>query len=1560
MKNFILKKMFEEAPVVNIGSGNVAGAGVDAPGKPGSGEPGIKKKKSVTLLRRNLKEIIEYNDPYLLFEELTDAQKRQVDSWQKTGAAELISRDAIKEGDKVILDLDDGSEPVQPSAKVMDYLRQAGIEVMDYKSGLAKKVGDKNIMRIGKLFNKLNTPVDIRKEYENDPARATANKPVSDLKIIITRNPYDVAGMSTDREWRSCMNMVDGMYRSKLEYDIKHGTHVAYLVSQNDLEIKNPLARIALKPFVETDTAKAIADRHTILVPENRMYTRATPPTAFQYTVNKWAKTHFPAKDDVIYGISDELYNDSGRSMYASPTTYINRKRYDTLMAEYGQTMSTAEITNVFDSISADTTLTPGRKNLTFQSVFQSLQTSGKVIPAPVLQKAFDYTKSVEGTDIDARTFKFAMARMILNNANTSAETKRDIITNISAYTNGTDRASSLFQSYFKKATGPEITFGLEEFKKYDTTNNLIRSFPGITAEFGFDENRNFTKEHLETLLDNKWISPGVAHKFSGFPFVDKSILTKLLTVASDAAKTEILKNAPNIHEIYEDTIQNARTAIVPMVSAAVIKNPSLSPAYVTKIVDNAFENMPKTPHQTDFWAPFMTAALGHRNTNDEAGNKIIKWMMENKDNNVSTRASYSLADIPVSASFAFNISPENRELLFANRGKHRKMILRSADFGLNDIIRLYKDSSPYAKDGIKKAATEKRFSETNYTSVINSAEFDGDRIGYIADTFPTVAENLNSIGREFVDALFTKAAPVLETLPSFAGQFAQILYHEKIAPEARLTHIKKNPKLMEAALNRGYAISKLELEYIVDENPALITSIVGKNTSTDRALMNAIVTQGLDTEKITKFIKAGFYLPMRGLETNAFIAVLKSMHTDKDVSAESKYRLLRSILSSYNGYSVPNAALNDENLNTIMDMMDSLKGNTHYESLAGEFASLMMSNRYSTVAFTDDQATKFFELLKPAGNDVSYRALLNSVSFLGSGVAVNLLKSLMAEESSSTVLKALIRSYNGLGNNAIIALCKNGFMQYVKENFPDDLDGMVRRKTDQSSLDAHATLLLAKVYGYTKDFLDKTKEGVSWGAWNAINEAEKKKLANDFLDDTAIPPEFKIGYGVRIAAMYGYGQDRTDIYRKLIGIVAANDFDHMNRQDSEYLYSNFPFGDEQLVANTLSQMVASGKKKGVLASTLLGFIKRIHLPPNNPVWNEVMDLMLDKKKLKNMTSKIFNDLYSHLPYTSPPILDLWEKIIKDEKLEKRFLDFIVNEKNSYGFSFIFNRNILALLDTPEEKAKVLVKYNTLYAKMLESKFLTTQNKLKMMGNRYTLSADGATSNTSIPDLHEKEILIDGLFSENLADRLAATNRISEYLTYLANDGNPDKSLILPKEVIELYLKNETDSGILNSWAHDRNLRPILADVTFNNPAALNLADPYGWRAQQQRASYQSPEVMEKARRMGLSYYSFGRYGREIDGVKKVTHIAVRNDLVPYEYYVRPPRSAIQSARLMRLKRKYVRKDPNAPVKPKRKYVRKDPNAPVREKRKYVRKDPNAPVREKRKYTRRTLVPRPE
>lgn len=114
---------------------------------------------------------------------------------------------------------------------------------------------------------------DLLKSFKNDPLRST--KKSNKYKVVISRHPYDIAGMSTDRHWHSCMNLGykgihysngnPGVNKQYVQNDISEGSIIAYLISPTDVHengkpaIKRPLSRILMKPHINEKDSKDYA-----------------------------------------------------------------------------------------------------------------------------------------------------------------------------------------------------------------------------------------------------------------------------------------------------------------------------------------------------------------------------------------------------------------------------------------------------------------------------------------------------------------------------------------------------------------------------------------------------------------------------------------------------------------------------------------------------------------------------------------------------------------------------------------------------------------------------------------------------------------------------------------------------------------------------------------------------------------------------------------------------------------------------------------------------------------------------------------------------------------------------------------------------------------------------------------------------------------------------------------------------------------------------------------------------------------------------------------------------
>jgi hypothetical protein len=139
----------------------------------------------------------------------------------------------------------------------------------------------------------------ILSTYMNDPARASSS---TDLVIVISRHPKDIAGMSTDRGWTSCMNLDQGGKKEYVPIEIVQGSIIAYLIKQSDKDIENPIARILIKPFIN-------AKHEIALGVQNKIY--GTAPENFSKIVVDWIdKVNESNMLEGVFDLDPKVYND--------------------------------------------------------------------------------------------------------------------------------------------------------------------------------------------------------------------------------------------------------------------------------------------------------------------------------------------------------------------------------------------------------------------------------------------------------------------------------------------------------------------------------------------------------------------------------------------------------------------------------------------------------------------------------------------------------------------------------------------------------------------------------------------------------------------------------------------------------------------------------------------------------------------------------------------------------------------------------------------------------------------------------------------------------------------------------------------------------------------------------------------------------------------------------------------------------------------------------------------------------------------------------------------------
>ena len=207
----------------------------------------------------------KFNKIYdLILEELTDKQKKLTDKYTAKRNKNLSFGPLFKEERTYFpLNITEIIDIEIPD-KIKTTLDNAGFYITDYRAGIAMKkakLGEQKDLRqikIGKILQKLNQP-NLLKQFNE--RLGTSKKDIKDLKIeiCITYNPYDIAGMSTDRNWTSCMNLNDGIYKDTALKQVQYGGMCAYLINSNDKNIEKPYARIAIKRFISSkDESKFI------------------------------------------------------------------------------------------------------------------------------------------------------------------------------------------------------------------------------------------------------------------------------------------------------------------------------------------------------------------------------------------------------------------------------------------------------------------------------------------------------------------------------------------------------------------------------------------------------------------------------------------------------------------------------------------------------------------------------------------------------------------------------------------------------------------------------------------------------------------------------------------------------------------------------------------------------------------------------------------------------------------------------------------------------------------------------------------------------------------------------------------------------------------------------------------------------------------------------------------------------------------------------------------------------------------------------------------------------
>lgn len=153
-------------------------------------------------------------------------------------------------GHNVIKKADPTSSAPQP---INDFLASKKITVLDYFAGVGRDSHGRTV-RLGKVLAK---EAELKKMFDSDPNRKiVAQESKVGRMVCVSMHPYDIAGMSTDRGWVSCMELTHGAERQHVKADVKNGTLIAYLIDAQDKNLNRPVSRCLLKPYFDVNDAK--------------------------------------------------------------------------------------------------------------------------------------------------------------------------------------------------------------------------------------------------------------------------------------------------------------------------------------------------------------------------------------------------------------------------------------------------------------------------------------------------------------------------------------------------------------------------------------------------------------------------------------------------------------------------------------------------------------------------------------------------------------------------------------------------------------------------------------------------------------------------------------------------------------------------------------------------------------------------------------------------------------------------------------------------------------------------------------------------------------------------------------------------------------------------------------------------------------------------------------------------------------------------------------------------------------------------------------------------------
>ena len=218
-------------------------------------------------------------------------------------------------------------QDMKPLPEIESFLKQKGYNIDSYKEGIISKPNDKNIYKIGRILNKENQP-ELLKKYNEHKSHIVKNE--DDLLVVISRHPYDIAGMSTGRHWTSCKrltrdeNRETGLHAQYIPSEIKEGLLIAYIIKNTDKNISDPIGRVLIVPYIDLNNKD-----NKLLAVADKVY--GSDVSGFKETVQKWVDSKQGDKKGVFV-LPKTVYKDSDTGHIFSKMT---DKEIEDVMGDY-------------------------------------------------------------------------------------------------------------------------------------------------------------------------------------------------------------------------------------------------------------------------------------------------------------------------------------------------------------------------------------------------------------------------------------------------------------------------------------------------------------------------------------------------------------------------------------------------------------------------------------------------------------------------------------------------------------------------------------------------------------------------------------------------------------------------------------------------------------------------------------------------------------------------------------------------------------------------------------------------------------------------------------------------------------------------------------------------------------------------------------------------------------------------------------------------------------------------------------------------------------------------